>query len=101
MVTHTSYTNVQPMAGAVLDVAELIILSECVEARAERCQEIATGQNAEHLMICTEDAEEMGVAIQEFAVVRSKIFNLHSIRSVTFIKLNRKAIKGQKYVNIK
>ena len=41
-VEHIINANVQPLARAVLGVAELIILRKCSGARAEICQEMVT-----------------------------------------------------------
>ena len=48
-----------------------------------------------------EDAEEIEVSTEEFDVVRSKVFNVHSVLSVITAKLKTKPIKQLKYVNIR
>ena len=57
-----------------------------VEARAERPQEMTVDE--EFCMWCARERNE--VATQELNVVKSKVFSLHSIRSVIIAKLKQK-----------
>ena len=44
MIRHRRHANVQPMTVTVLEISALIISGKFAEARAEKCQEMATGK---------------------------------------------------------
>ena len=52
-------------------------------------------------MMC-QGAEDMEVSTEEFDMVRSNIFNFHSMQLIIIVKLKRKKlVKELSYVNIK
>ena len=74
-------------------MAEIITLRECTEAQAERCKEIVTERSAEHFTTFAKDSEKQ-VSTKDFDMVRSNIFNFHSIRSEIIAELKMQTENG-------
>ena len=72
-----NHADVQPMPKPLLDVAELIIMSEYTEATAERCHMVAIEKKAEKFMTYAKDIQETQVQHGKI-----KIFNFPLHKSV-------------------
>ena len=53
-------------------------------ATAGRCQNMVTEKIAEQFMMC-QDTDEAEIDTRNIGMVRSKIFNFHSIRSIIIV----------------
>ena len=79
----------QPVARAVQGVSEWIISSGYIKTRTDRCQKMREEKDID----THQDDEKTEMASQDFDMVRSKVFNIQSVRSVMIAKLKQRQSK--------
>ena len=77
------------MAGAVQDMGNSTALSGCAGVRAGSCQRMT--KDADQFITYAKMFKGKELSTQEFHVLRSKAFNIHSIRSVIITKPRTKS----------
>ena len=81
------------MARTALVVAEQIISNTCAEVQSGEKQEMLSKKGTEKFDM-HQDAEDPEVSKDEFDIVRSRVFNVHSIQSIIIAKLKAETSQG-------
>ena len=90
---------VQPTPRTVLDVAQQIIFEMVCRSMSRRDMRDAIREKLREVPDTYQNTKHTEVSTEVYDVVRSKVFNLHSITSI-LIAILKTLIKELKYVNI-